>query len=93
MTISRPWRSLGGASHRPAILNCFSYSGTSPVRIPRHLRSSGQLAEQRLVPEVAQHDPVGVTHADPAERELATLVEPPALVEEEDVYAVDISRP
>jgi hypothetical protein len=58
-----------------------------PDPVPLHLaveRPPG--GAQGLLPEVAEHRPVPVSDRDPAEREARALVEPPALVEEEEVH-------
>jgi hypothetical protein len=41
---------------------------------------------ERPLPERLEHGPVVVADGDAAEREEAALVEPPALVEEEEVH-------
>ena len=63
--------------------------GTSPLRMPCHLtsRSSGQPAADSVsCHDPAKLGPVGVAHRDPPEREQPALVDPAALVEEEQMH-------
>ena len=66
-----------------------SSGGTSPVRMPCHFtsRSSGQPASRSVrCQRLAELGPVRVAHRDAPEQRQPALVEPPALVEVQDIH-------
>lgn len=78
---------MNGAVASAAITDSASAGGTLPVRIPRHVQLQVErpvVLAQRLVPDVAEPVPVCVADRDAAEPEQSVLVEPTALIEEEE---------
>ena len=67
--------------------------GAAAHAVPLHLAvERPAVRAQRLLPAVAQQMPVAVAHGDPAEREHSVPVEPPALVEEQQMHARIVAR-